>query len=89
MIATKTDMLILLLIFIFIYGILYLDHKLVPKCKNKDCYLNSKRISLKSSIAITLICFIIYKISIKYIINYMHNSVSTMNRTIITDMVDF
>lgn len=82
---SKIEIIIILTIFISIYTILYMDHKLHEKCKCKNCYLSSNNISLKIPLLFTIIGFVIYK----FIKPYLQNNTQIIKQNIITDMADF
>ena len=77
------------IIFIMLYFILYIDHKLSPKCKNEKCYLHSNKVSLKTPFIISLlfvILFNLFKPKLFTLINY--NAIS-VRQNIMTDIPDF
>jgi hypothetical protein len=78
----------IILLFSSIYIILYIDHRLHKKCKCKDCYMSSNKISLIIPLVLTIIGFIIYKIAKPYIMPYIVDC--TINKQdVITDMANF
>lgn len=73
-------------VFLFVYFILYLDHKSNVRC---DCENNeSSKVSVKIPIITSLLLLIIYKMMETQINNYF-TPYAQIRQNIITDMVDF
>jgi hypothetical protein len=85
---SKKEILGLIILFLTVYLIIYADHKLHKKCECENCYLSSKNVSIKIPILVTLIGFVIYKLSEPYINSYINGN-SVIKQNIITDMADF
>lgn len=76
----------MVLLFLTIYLILYLDSKINIKC---DCEKNkSNKVSIKVPLIVTILMFVIYKIMEPQIITYFMPN-TQIKQSIITDMVDF
>jgi hypothetical protein len=86
---SKKEIIGIAITFALIYFIIYVDHRLSQKCKCKDCYLNMNKISLKSPIILTIMCFVIYKLSFSYLSSYFGGSLKIVKQNIITDVADF
>jgi hypothetical protein len=84
----KKEIIGLLLLFSIIYLIIYIDHKLHTKCDCNNCYISSNQVSIKIPLLVSMIGFIIYKLSEPYIISYMCEF-SIVKQDIITEMADF
>ena len=84
----NNEILGLLILFLIIYFIIYIDHKLHIKCNCDNCYLTSQNISIKIPLLLTFISALIYKYTKSYINSFIYcNSINKQN--IITDMADF
>jgi hypothetical protein len=75
---SKLEIIGFILLFITIYFILYIDTK----------FRNDKKVSLKTSIILSFIFFIIYKILKPYIFLYLC-TINNIKQDIITEMADF
>jgi len=84
---TNKEIIAIILLYIIVYFILYLDHKINIRCNCND-YESSKKISIKVPLLISLLSFVVYKFTEPYINNYFI-PYTQIRQSIITDMVDF
>jgi hypothetical protein len=85
---SKKEIIGSLILLVTIYLIIYADHKLHKKCDCENCYLSSKKVSIKIPILVTILGIIIYKFTEPYINSYIQGN-SVVKQNIITDMADF
>lgn len=89
MIISKKEIIGIVILFMVTYFIIYTDHKLQKKYKCKDCYLSTNNVSIKIPLIVALIGFILYKLMIPYIRQYLCITAPVIKQNIITDMADF
>lgn len=77
-----------IILFLIVYLIIYADHKLHKRCECDNCYLSSRKVSIKIPLLVSVIGFVAYKFAEPYINSYLSGS-PIIRQNIITDMADF
>ena len=83
----KKEIFGLVFIFIFVYFIIWIDHRLYPKCKCEECDFTSN-VSIKIPLLITALGLVGIWFGKPYILPYISNNL-IVKQDIITEMADF